>query len=243
MKKLILSGLALALSLSAVGCGGGGGGGAVYDPYYHAWYDVYGVYCYSGYPAPGCNFFANGIKAAYSNDPQTAPLNFGTFAYVDSYGYNQYFTGWARLTGSGLLYDENGYALNEDGQTEGRDLMGDVATTEKSKVAEVGKGLADKHALSEITGIKIAESLNDWATLGKKHGRTQRDIEDFSSRLFGVTAEQVKPALVAASHGDASGLEAINNDVATNWSTTPEVSKEILTGWFQSEVAQFNASH
>jgi len=243
MKKLILSGLALALSLSAVGCGGGGGGGASYDPYYHAWYDVYGVYCYSGYPSPGCNFFSNGIKADYSNDPSTAPLQYGTYQYTDSYGYGQYFTGWARLTSAGLLYDQNGYALNEEGQTDGRDLLGDVAAAEKAQVTTAGKGLAEKHALAEVTGIKIAETLNDWATLGKKHGRTQRDIEDFSGRLFGVTAEQVKPALTAAAHGDVSGLEAINNDVATHWNTNPETSKEILKVWYQSEVSQFQASH
>ena len=169
-------------------------------------------------------------------------LSRGTWAYVDSYGYNKTFAGNAWLSTDGILYDEFGASLNEDGEEPGRDLMGDVAATEKAQVVSAGKSLSSRYALAEVSGIKIAETLNDWATLGKKHGRTQRDIADFSERLFGVTAAQVTPALQLARSGDLSGMQAVNNDVATTWNTTPEISKSILTSWYADQIRDFQGA-
>ncbi len=244
----------VSLVVSAVGCGGGGGGGAPQynacgtvgnDPYCKPWYDVMGVSCGTAYPKPGCNFYSDGTKIIDSEDPTFKTgfvLSTGTWQYVDAYGYPQVFTGSAWLAHDGILYDQYGFALNEEGQEQGRDLMGDVASAEKAQVKDAGQHLASRHALAEVTGIKIAETLNDWATLGKKHGRTQRDIEDFSGRLFGVTAAQFTPALAKAQRGDLTGMETLNNDVATHWSTSPETSKEILTGWYSEQIRAFQAT-
>lgn len=246
LKKLVLAALALGISLSAAGCGGTVSVGGSYDPYYHAWYDVYGNYCYTGHPYAGCNYYTDGTYYYYYNNSYYSSgytLSYGTYSYSDSYGYSQSYTGYGWYSPSGTFYGENGYPLNEQGQTEGRDLIADVAAKEKAKVTEAGKGLAATHALSEVSGIQIAETLNQWATLGKKHGRTEADIADFSKRLFGVSVAQVQPALIAAQQGDLSGLDTLNNDVATHWNTDPETSKEILMGWYRQEVAQAQSNH
>ena len=236
LKNLVLGILALSISLSTAGCGGSVNN----DPYYHAWYDVYGSYCYTGYPNAGCNYY-NDTYYYYSGNSYYSSgyvlSYYDNYGYQNSYGYTQYYSGYGWHSSSGTFYDEYGYSLNEAGQTEGRDLMADVAVKEKAKIIEAGKGLAAQHALSEVTGIEIATTLNSWATLGKNHGRTQADIADFSNRLFGISVEQVKPALAAAQQGDLNGLNSLNNDVATHWDTTPETSKEILMSWYKQEIA------
>jgi hypothetical protein len=243
MKNLVLGISVLLMAFSLTGCNyndnyyGGG-----YDPYAQPWYDVYGYYCGSGNPSPGCNFYADGQKVADYEDPyyysSSYTLYYDYWAYTDSYGYSSSYYGWAWLSPDGVLYDEYGYALNESHDDQGgRDLIGDVAQAETQVVTEAGKGFADKYALSEDTGIRVARTLNDWATLGKKRGRTEQDVADFSQRLYGVSLDKAKAALNMAKTGDLSGVESVNTDIAKYWSTDPETSKEILEGWYSKQLS------
>jgi hypothetical protein len=254
---------AVAMSFALVGCGGGGGGGGYYDPgpgtynpgpgttpnpyptstpgpIARAWFDVYGLRCGSGNPAPGCNFYSDGSKIISSADPSYFSghnLVFATWYYTDSYGAARQFRGYAWLSPStGILYDEVGFALNEleDGMS-GKDLIGDVAAIEEATIQEVGKAFAAKHALAEESGVQIARTLNDWATLGKKKARTDKDLADFSKRLFGVSLDSAKSALDIAKNGDLSRLEALNRQVAEKWGTNPETSREILLHWYTKQ--------
>ncbi len=235
-RKLMIGAAALFAGAGVTACGSGG----VYiDPYYGAWYDVYGNYCFSGYPAPGCNFFSNGTKADYWDDPYSASLEYNTWEYWDSWGNYRIFSGWGRLTYLGILYDEYGYALNEeDSANDGRDLMADAANLETAKVKEAAAGLSANYALAESSSVKIASTLNDWATLGKKHARTEADVKAFSEKLFGVNADAVKAGLdeVKATR-DLGALNSLNQQVASSWNTDPETSKEILMSWYKKDLA------
>jgi hypothetical protein len=232
--------MATAMSMSACNPGGGG-------PYMQPWYDVYGYQCGSGTPGAGCNFYWDGSKIVDYEDPYYNANNlvqFGAWNYYDSYGYYQTYYGWGWLSPTGILYDDYGYALNNDAEEDGRDLIGDVASLEKQVVTNAGKRLAERFSsmstpLSEAAGIKIAQTLNDWATLSKKQkrARTDQDIADFSNRLYGVSLDKAKAALDTAKTGDLKGLESVNTDVATYWGTSPETSKAILKGWYEKQLS------
>jgi hypothetical protein len=240
-KKLALA-LAAVLGLSVAGTGCHTGG-----PYVQAWYDVYGYQCGSGAPRAGCNYYWDGTKIRDYEDPYYSSSNqfyYGQWDYVDSYGYWQTFYGYAWLSPTGVLYDDYGNALNEEGASDSRDLIGDVAKAEEQLVTKVGKEFAAKHALSESTGVAIARTLNDWATLSKKQSRsrTQADVADFSKRLYGVTLDKTTVALDKAKSGDMSGLTAVNADIASHWGTTPETSKAILKGWYKNELTDYGVN-
>lgn len=234
-KRVVLGLLAGLLALGAVGCGSGGGS---YDPYYHAWYDVYGRYCYTGRPLPGCNFYSDGSKIVDTEDPYYANyhLDYGTWEYVDSWGYTRYFTGYGWLSNNGILYDDTGYALNEDEENTGRDWMSQAAEVEKAKISEAAQGLVEKFALNEESSLQVAKTLNNWANLGKQHGRTEKDVAEFSQRLFGVSVEKARPALIKAQTGDISALKELNIEVASHWNTDAEVSQAILMSWYKKDI-------
>src|SRR3989344_297767 len=86
-----------AFSLAA--CTGGGDNGVAQVN--QAWYDVYGQHC-GNQLRPGCTFFANGDKITYNRTPLVASLEYGTYYYQDSYGYDRTYVGWARLTNDGI---------------------------------------------------------------------------------------------------------------------------------------------
>jgi hypothetical protein len=214
----------------------------VTDPYYHAWYNVYGSYCGNGYPTSGCNFYANGSKITMSGDPyyhSGVTLYNDFWTYTDSYGYRRSYSGFAWLSSTGILYDQSGNALNEleDDQAP-MDLVSEVAAKEKTSREAVGRALAQKYALNEDTGVMISKTLQDWAKLGKDRSRTGADISDFSKRLYGVSADQAESAIEqSVLKGNSKAVEELNVDVAAHWGTSPEVSKQILKSWYKDEAA------
>jgi hypothetical protein len=212
------------------------------DPYYHAWYDVYGNYCTNGYPTSGCNFYSNGSKITMSGDPyyQAGTTLYNDYwTYTDSYGYRRSYTGFAWLSSTGILYDQFGNALNElDDDAAPADVIAAAVVKEKQVQAQVGKVLAQKYALNEDKGVMISKTLQDWAKLGKDRARTDADVSDFSKRLFGVSAAQAEAAIgVAMATQNKSAVENLNVDVAAHWGTSPEVSKQILKNWYKDEAS------
>lgn len=224
-------GLVLFASMTLVGCNGGGG-----RTHTQNWYNVYGQYCGSGQPQPGCNFYWDGTKIIDVEDPYFAGyynLEFGAWSYYDSYGYLQIYVGWGWVSPTGILYDDWGNALNEEDGEKGKDVIADVAKKEQQVVETVGKKFAEEHALSNAAGINIAKTLHDWATLPKqKRARTDKDVADFTRRLYGVSVAEVTAALEKAKEGELKDAEALNEKVATHWGTSPETSKEVLKGWY-----------
>ncbi len=210
------------------------------DPYYRAWYDVYGNYCGSGYPTAGCNFYASGQKITMSQDPYYAAgisLYNDYWTYTDSYGYSRSYFGFAWLSSTGILYDQFGNALNEVGDTDASaDVIAEAAAREHQVQIAVGKALSQKYALNEEKGIQISKTLQDWAKLGRDRARTDQDVADYSTRLFGVSATRAESALtVAMATRDQKAIEDLNVDVAAHWGTSPEVSKQILKQWYKDE--------
>ena len=240
-KKLMkwgILGVLAAMSMGVVGCNSGGH----VDPYVPIWYDVYGNYCVSGSPEPGCNFYRNGDKIIDVEDPyfnSSYNLQYGWWQYYDSYGYSQDYIGWGWLSPDNVLYDDYGRALNEDGSTEDRDVIAGVAQQEKANVEGAGKQFAARYALAEATGIKVARTLNDWAKLGKSRARTEQDIADFSKRL-GVDMNKVTVALDKAQGGDKTELNNTMADLANFWGTSPETSKEILKNAYKDYLKDYD---
>jgi hypothetical protein len=212
----------------------------VSDPYYHAWYDVYGNYCGNGYPMSGCNFYSNGTKITMNQDPYYASghtLINDFWTYTDSYGYRRSYTGFAWLSSTGILYDSMGNALNElEEDASSNDLITEAAGMEKASREAAGRLFSQKYALNEEKGLLISKTLQDWAKIGKDRARTDEDVADFAKRLYGVDSAQAEKALAEAMISrDAKAVESLNVDVAAHWGTTPEVSKEILKSWYRSE--------
>ena len=168
----------------------------------HALYDVYGVACNHGnstYPKSGCNFYyfdgVNLSKIVNYQDPDyqsSYALTYNTWTYYDSHGYTQSYTGYGRESTTGVLYNDQGFALNDTQAVNGRDKARTGAVKEKLQVREAAVTFLESHpALSEAGAERIALNLNAWATLIKdrsvKAGRTEADVADFSQRIFGVS--------------------------------------------------------
>lgn len=246
--QLKFGAIALLVAVGSAAChgggrGGGGGGpiGGGPDPYRQPWYDVYGYVCGYDTPRPGCNFYSDGYKIIDVEDPyfySSYNLRYDYWQYTDSYGYTDYYYGWGWVSPNGILYDDWGYALNESGKERGRDMMSDMAAAETQLVEKAADSLADRFALSGETSLKVARTLNDWASLGKKRGRTEKDVADFSQRLYGVSVEKAAAALISAKQGDLSGVESVNTEIAGHWNTDAETSKEILKTWYGKEMAE-----
>jgi hypothetical protein len=223
--------------------GGYSTGGGYSDPYRRAWYDVYGTRCINnGYPMSGCNFYADGSKINSAADPyySSMTLYYDYWSYTDSYGYYRNYNGYAWLSSTGILYDQYGNALNEmdSESTQSADIIGAASRQEKEITKLAGHTFAEKYALAEAAGINIAKTLQDWAVLGRDRARNEDDVASTSKKLYGVSLDQAKVAIIEASKGNNQPLEEVNIDVAAHWGTTPETSKEILTKWYKQELTE-----
>jgi len=217
------------------------------DPFYHAWYNVYGQSCGNTDPKPGCEYYQDGTKiiaAADSDYMSYYYLTYQQWNYTDVYGNAKSFTGYGWLSNSGILYDQNGVALNESDSSENTsaDVLAIAAAMEKKTLTAAGKLLSQKYALAEDKGIEISKTLNAWAVLGRDRMRTQADTDDFTKRLYGIDPTKAKEAILSsAAMQDLGPLEGINVDIAAYWGTTPEVSKKILKSWYQNELPEYGA--
>ncbi|OFZ18945.1 MAG: hypothetical protein A2X94_13430 [Bdellovibrionales bacterium GWB1_55_8] len=213
------------------------------DPYQPMWYDVYGRYCGTGTPSAGCNYYSNGLKIIDIEDPyfnNYYNLEYAYWEYYDEYGYLSYYLGWAWLSPNDILYNENGRALNETGNEEGRDIVAEAGEQQESAIMGAGKQFASRYALADSVGVRIARTLNDWATLAKSRSRTEQDIADFSKRLYGVDYTQVTSALAKAAEGDKTEINVALGEMADYWGTTPETSREIVKGAYKDVLGDFN---
>lgn len=215
----------------------------------YPWYDVYGNVCSYGSPAPGCNFYADGTQIVDVEDPFFASsyyLEWNIWTYYDVFGYPQIYAGYGWLSPNGILYDDYGYALNEEGEEKSKDILGEAAKQEEEKIGSAGKSLSERFSgLSEESGAKIARTLNDWATLPKKQSRkrTEADVSALTSRLYGIDISEATAALTEAQKGNLEKLQQANELVAESWGTSPETSKAILQTWFKKQVDEYQGSH
>lgn len=225
-KMISRTALAAVISLGLSGCGGGGG-----PTITQVWYDVFGSVCGYNNPGPGCNFYSNGDKIEYYQDPYVASLQYYHNFWVPGYGW---FSGYGRYSNTGIFYDEYGYALNSK-QKQSRDLIATAAATQKAIVKGAAKHLEEKFGLNAQASLSIATTLNEWALIGKSRKRTQADVEAFTKRLTGLKLKEVNAALAAAQKGDIDGLDQAVAQAAQHWSTSPETMKQILKSWYQGQ--------
>jgi hypothetical protein len=234
MKSKALSSLIILATLgtaaSLTGCGGGGGGGR--DAAFHAWYDVFGRYCFTGHPAPGCDFYADGTKIIDIEDPffASSTLTFGTWDFINVFKVWDTYTGWGWVSPTGILYDDLGIALNTRTGAEepSRDLLEQAATAEEAKIKEAAAGLEQRYSgLSEASAMHIAETLHELAVLEKSGGRSEADFRAVAKKLTGVDTDTAFAAYKKAAAGDSKALDGLNEQFARNLAVDPETSKEI----------------
>lgn len=249
LKQKIAMGLAALASISLLngcssgggGSGGGGGGGGVViiDPIVYAWFDVYGKGCATATagPRPGCNFYYSSgslVKIMDFEDPyftaQYYNLTFDYYTYLLN-GVTYEFTGWAWISPTGIIYDENGNALNQR-NGRGRDVIGDIAQSEEEFVEEVGADFAAKHNLTLDRGIQVARALNEWSKIERDRSKTEADVAEFSEKLYGVNYNTMKVALEEAMRGNNDRMRAAVAESAASWGTSEETMKEVLRAWY-----------
>lgn len=202
-----------------------------------AWYNVYGQYCFTSQaPGPGCDFYSDNTKATYLDDPNIAPLTYGTWSYTDVYGYLSYYTGYARATSDGVIYDDLGYAINSV-TAHGRDALTNAAVAERTAINASAQSLSAKYGLSADVSMTVATSLNDWALIGKSRKRTDQDLAAFSQRVTGLDINQVSAALEASQNGNASAADQAIAKAAATWSTSPDTMKRIISDWYSGNQA------
>jgi hypothetical protein len=227
----VLAAFSAAATLSS--CSGGGGGGGWVS---HAWYNVYGQYCFTDVaPEPGCDFFADGTKATYWDDPNVAPLTYGTWYYIDVYGFGRYYTGYTRITSTGMMYDEYGYAINTN-KRPGRDAIAKAAAAQKAAVSTAAERLEAKYGLSEDVAMNVAVNLNDYALLGKSRKRTDKDEAEYAKRV-GLDLNEINSAVDAAAKGDTTAADAAIEKAAAAWSTSPDTMKRIVSDWYGKQMS------
>lgn len=233
LRPVLLGFLALSVSIGSSGC-------KVFVAYEQPWYNVFGNYCGQGYPRPGCNFYSDGTKIVDIQDPYYGSRNYewGIWTYYDSYGQYTTHIGWGWLSPTGVLYNFYGYALNENQGQDSRDLIANAAAVELETVNAAGRRFAQKHALAEATGIRIAETLNKMSTLPKRlnRARTQADLADFTRSLYGIDLNLITVAAEMANKGDLSLMRELNQEVAREWGTQPETSEAILRAWYGNQL-------
>lgn len=222
--------------------GGGSGGGGGTDPYYPAWYDVYGSVCSYDGPSAGCNYYSDGTQIVDVEDPYFGSsylLEYFDWQYYDTYGYPTSYMGYAWLSPTGILYDEWGYALNEENEGHSKDILAEAAVKEEETIKKAGEKLTERFAgLTSDQGVSIARSLSNWATLSrdKKRHRTTEDMAQFGKQIFGVDIKEAEKALLNALQGQMDDVEFLNDQVAAHWNTTPETSKAIMMNWYKKQI-------
>jgi len=244
----LLAGCITILALGGSGCNGGGssggsGGVIIIDPVVYAWFDVYGHGCATASqgPRPGCNFYVYGsdlVKIMDFEDPYFEDYYWPEYDYWTYYlnGVLYSYEGWAWLSPTGILYDDYGNALNKKKTSGGRDIVRSVAAQEAKVVAKAGKDLAAKYNLSAAKGTQIARTLNDWAKIGKSRAKTEKDLAEFSQKLYGVDYLKVKKAVLSAMKGDKAAMKQTVAEAAKSWGTNEETMKQVLKNWYKGQV-------
>jgi hypothetical protein len=140
--------------------------------------------------------------------------------YVSNpYTYYCYYDAWG-------YYNCSYYYYNADGTVEtSRDVVTNVANADEERVNTVAQHYAEKFNLSEEQGLKLARTVNDYQML---QTRTEQDMANFARRLYGLNPSDIVSAVSAAQAGQSQQLNALINEAAANFNTTPSTMKEIV---------------
>ncbi len=207
----------LAIVMLGLTACGGGGGSTQGSYYYSGWDSTYDDSC--DYGGPGCEYYYD--DGSYDSGYYDSEDSSG--GYYDEYGQ------WVDPT----------YTYSRKNPSEGRNVVGDVAALTLKVVKSAGQKLAAKYGLSSETGYNIARLYNTWAVIGKDRSRTEKDVKDFTRRLYGIDANKIKISLEAAQKGEMSLLEENLEEVADNWGTTPEMVKAMQKEWFAPQLKNY----
>jgi len=224
----------LAVAGLGAGCGGGGGGGG--DPISQSWYNVYGSYCGSGMPRPGCNFYWNGDKIVDIEDPDFGySLTYDLWGYYDSYGIYRFdfFWGWQSPT-TNIIYDEFGRALNKK-NSKGYDDIGDVAIQKESVIENVAQELSVKLELAYDKAYAFSKTLDDYNQKGRT-GRTEKDMKDATYKAFNVNYDDARAALEELRNGNSKPAAVELKKAAAFWGKTPAEMYKSLSTLYSTEL-------
>ncbi len=124
-------------------------------------------------------------------------------------------TQWFCLGGREYSYDSTQHS---------RDILGSIAEDEESRLAEDAARIAERFALSEEQGLRIARITSDYQNL---QNRSDRDLADFSQRLYGVDPREIADAVAQAQLGNRQEMNNLVDRAALHFGTDPETMKGI----------------
>lgn len=119
------------------------------------------------------------------------------------------------------------------------DLLTTLSDKETAEIAKMKEHLENDYALNSETSNKVAKTLFDWHKLGlnrPNNMRTEKDINDFSLRLYGHESNEIYSAILNAKNGSNEKLNEIVEDVASSWNITSESMREILNDFHSKDL-------
>jgi len=132
------------------------------------------------------------------------------------------------------VYDYWGYYMyddcyweyyNNDGTLLEKDLVSNVADQEAILLEKLTNVYAEKFALSTDAAAKVAKNVSDFSALTD---RSEADIADFATKLYGVNPSEVILAVGEAQIGNNVELDSVIDKASTNLGTTTESMKAIV---------------
>jgi hypothetical protein len=144
-----------------------------------------------------------------------------------------YFQAGKDLAGLSEAEDSGELATAEREATEKTPL---AVQKKRETILQAGKQYARKRGLPQHVGIHIATTLHDWAELGTTRERTQKELQDYTERLYGLSPDQARAALPDIRSGNLSNLERHAGEIAGFWQTTPANARKVIRSLAAAEL-------
>lgn len=129
--------------------------------------------------------------------------------------------------GNFLYYECGWYYYNEQAQLVSTELdmaayTGDV---ERLKLQRLSEFYAQKFSLSLDKGAMLAKAIEDFKSL---EDRTEKDLVDFSQRLYGLNAHDIVNAVSQAQSSNNEQLDRLIEQAAVRFDTNAQNMKSIV---------------
>lgn len=106
-----------------------------------------------------------------------------------------------------------------------RDLFPQIEEQDQEALVWQGQRLAARYLLSDEQGLRLAQTVRDFALLRE---RTPRDLQEFSQRLYGLNPQEIAQALGEAQLGNRERLNLLIERSARHFGTDALTLREIV---------------
>jgi hypothetical protein len=117
------------------------------------------------------------------------------------------------------------YTYGDGSSDVSRDMITDLALSEEQLLNAQAQHFSHKFELSEPQGMRLAKLVNEFGTVRE---RSEADLADFASRLYGVSPRRILSAVSRAQLGEVSEMNEVVADAAGKFETTPGNMRKII---------------